>query len=189
MTISTCLLHRQEKRIRVRIGADDDPGVCIFMQPTLPASAAQRSYADAWCSPGDRLRQTGRSLCSTARVPLLDSRSSFTTNPFNVGEFRRIGSPSLNALDFTIGPRIRPRSIRGGRLSPGASSKPAVQCAIACAGFILPHWRSLSGRRCAILSFTSCTLAASNRFSWSQPTFIPAMGMDWDLGCALPRGL
>src|SRR5205814_8831253 len=58
----------------------------------------------------------------------------------------------------------RPRNIRGGILSPNANSKPAEQCATACAAFILPHSRSLCGLSCAIRSLTSSTLVASKRF-------------------------
>jgi len=43
-------------------------------------------------------------------------------------------------------------------------SNAAVQWASICAGLILPHSRSLSGRSFATRSFTSCNAAASNRF-------------------------
>jgi hypothetical protein len=92
------------------------------------------------------------------------SRSSCTTRSFTVGEFRRIGSSLLNAIGFTIRPMIRPINIRGGHISPIAISIAAEQCASACAGFILPHIRSLSGLSCAIRSFTSSTFLASKRF-------------------------
>lgn len=72
-------------------------------------------------------------------------------------------------LRLIIAPRIRPINIRGGSLSPTANSKPAVQCAIACATFILPHSRLLSGLRCLSRSFTSSTVVASNRFFTLNP--------------------
>jgi hypothetical protein len=43
------------------------------------------------------------------------------------------------AFAFAIGPRIRPRNMRRGRLSPSAHSMAAAQCATACAGLILPN--------------------------------------------------
>jgi len=49
-------------------------------------------------------------------------------------------------------------------LVPSAVSTPREQCSSACAGFIVPHCRTLSGLNCAIRCFTSSTLAASNRF-------------------------
>ena len=54
-------------------------------------------------------------------------------------------------------------NIRGGRDWPVAHSMAAEQCASACAGFILPHKRWLSGLSRAIRSFTSCVLAGSYR--------------------------
>jgi hypothetical protein len=94
-------------------------------------------------------------------------RSSFTTSPCTVGEFRRNGSSFPITFGFTIPPMIRPINNRGGNLSPSANSNPRAQCSKACAEFMRPHCRSLSGLRHAIRSFTSSTLAASNRFFMS----------------------
>jgi hypothetical protein len=59
---------------------------------------------------------------------------------------------------------IRPSNSRGGILSPTANSIPRQQCSSACAGFISPHSRSLSGLSRAIRSFTSSTFDFSKRF-------------------------
>src|SRR6516164_7904877 len=65
---------------------------------------------------------------------------------------------------FANRPSSRPINIRRGNFSPTAISIAAEQCASACAGFILPHSRSLSGLSRATRSFTSSTVAASKRF-------------------------
>lgn len=69
------------------------------------------------------------------------------------------------SFDFANRPSTRPITLRGGNLSPTTISICSEQCASACAGFILPHCRWLSGRNCAMRPFISLTAAASNRFS------------------------
>src|SRR5260221_11590849 len=75
-----------------------------------------------------------------------------------------MGSPFTSNDFFAIGPSSLPIKIRGGETFPIAISNAAVQCASACAGFILPHWRWLPGCNRASLAFTSSTLAVSKRF-------------------------
>jgi len=79
-------------------------------------------------------------------------------------ELRRIGVPFTINDFFATRPNSRPSKIRGGDTFPIAISIAAEQCASICAGFILPHCRSLSGLNCASRSLTSSTVAASNRF-------------------------
>lgn len=135
------------------INADHSSGVSLpkkqcgcVVQPADPA-AANRSI-----NPHSR-------PCSTVK-----SRSFATTSSFAVGEFGRIGSSSRKTAGFMAMPMIRPISSLDGRICPMAISIDAEQCASACAGFIVPHSRWLSGRNCRNRSFTSSTLAASNRF-------------------------
>jgi len=63
-----------------------------------------------------------------------------------------------------MGPRMRPMNFRGGRKSPSAISMPAEQCAIAWAGFIVPHWRGLSGCSVSSRALTSFAVGGSKRF-------------------------
>ena len=101
-----------------------------------------------------------RSLCLSATKSL----SSLTTKLLSVPELRGIGF-SFTIIDFFANrPSSRPINIRGGNFSPIAISIAAEQCASACAGFILPHCRSLSGLSCAIRPFTCSTVAASKKF-------------------------
>jgi hypothetical protein len=79
-------------------------------------------------------------------------------------ELRRIGVPFTINDFFANGPSSRPIKIRGGVTFPIAIPTVAEQCASICAGFILPHCRSLSGLNRASRSFTSSTVAASHRF-------------------------
>src|ERR1700751_1993057 len=69
-----------------------------------------------------------------------------------------------SAIGLMIHPRTHPTAFRGGFLSPDASSRPAEQCAAACPGVIVPHWRGLSGRSSAIRCFISSAVDASKRF-------------------------
>src|SRR5258708_17712304 len=57
------------KHTKPQTAVDDDPDACTSMSPTPPALAAQRSYADAWCTPSAPPRQTGRSIPANAPVP------------------------------------------------------------------------------------------------------------------------
>src|SRR4029077_18733069 len=57
------------KHTKPQTAADDDPDACTSASPTPPALAAQRSYADAWCTPAGQQRQTGRPIRTTAPVP------------------------------------------------------------------------------------------------------------------------
>jgi hypothetical protein len=91
-------------------------------------------------------------------------RSSCTTRPFTVGEFRRIGSSSLRAKGFIMNPSIRPNNIRGGRMSPNAIFIASEQWANICAGSILPHSRRLLGPSLFKRSLISFTLGSSKRF-------------------------
>ena len=79
-----------------------------------------------------------RSRCLSARK----SRSSVTRRVFSVIELRRIGVPFTINDFFAIRPSNGPSKIRGGDTFPIAISIAAEQCAIICAGFILPHCRS-----------------------------------------------
>ena len=58
----------------------------------------------------------------------------------------------------------RPINARGGLISPAADCKLAEQCAMACAAFIFPHCRWLSGRSFATRAFTSSAVDFSKRF-------------------------
>src|SRR5438132_1300873 len=71
------------KHTKPQTAVDDDQDACTSTSPTPPGLAAQRSYADAWCTPSARPRQTCRSMRTTAPVP--GSRSSCTTRSFTVG--------------------------------------------------------------------------------------------------------
>ena len=105
-----------------------------------------------------------RSIDSRSRcLSTTKSRSSVTRQLFSVIELRRIGVPFTINDFFANRPSSRPIKIRGGHIFPIAISIAAEQCASACAAFILPHSRSLSGLNCAIRSFTSSTAAASKR--------------------------
>jgi len=59
-------------------------------------------------------------------------------------------------------------NFRGGQRFPSAISMPAEQCAIACAGLMVPHWRALSGLSFPDRALTSVATAGSKRF------FMPA---------------
>src|SRR6267143_1560861 len=57
------------KHTKPQTAVDDGPDACTSTPPTLPGLAGQRSYADAWCIPSARPRQTGRSIRTAAPVP------------------------------------------------------------------------------------------------------------------------
>src|SRR5260370_11236327 len=57
------------KHTKPQTAVDDGPDAYTSTSPTLPALAAQRSCADAWCNPSARPRQTGRSIRGVAPVP------------------------------------------------------------------------------------------------------------------------
>src|SRR6267378_4499656 len=57
------------KHTKPQTAVDDGPHACTSTPPTLPGLAGQRSYADAWCIPSARPRQTGRSIRRAAPVP------------------------------------------------------------------------------------------------------------------------
>src|SRR6267143_1593084 len=57
------------KHTKPQTAVDDGPHACTSTPPTLPGLAGQRSYADAWCIPSARPRQTGRSIRTAAPVP------------------------------------------------------------------------------------------------------------------------
>src|SRR6267378_6821676 len=60
------------KHTKPQTAVDDGPDACTSTPPTLPGLAGQRSYADAWCIPSARPRQTGRSIRTAAPVPFPD---------------------------------------------------------------------------------------------------------------------
>src|SRR5438477_11772420 len=49
----------------------DDRDACTSRSPTPPALAAQKSYADAWCSLSVTLQRTGQPIRATSPVPFL----------------------------------------------------------------------------------------------------------------------
>src|SRR6266850_1405926 len=85
------------KHTKPQTAVDDGPDACTSALPTLPGLTGQRSYADAWCNPSARPRQTGRSIRTNAPFPF----------PGPVHPAPQDPSPSANSGRFIVPERHR----------------------------------------------------------------------------------